>query len=119
MLAQHIAQHGQHQRDRQGKAPGDRGKTFPGRGFGRIERSIGIFGFVAGIAHGAAQQSFHGRVLACTCGHGNARRFGGEIDTGRLHAGHPQQGFFHPADARGAGHTPNANVQGALRVRVR
>ena len=112
VLAQHVAQHGQHQRHTQRQAPSHRRKPGPGACFWRVNSRICRLGLVTGIAHRSAQQSFHLRGLRGIGWVRNAGRFSGQVHIGALHAGHALERFFHPANARRAGHTAHTDVQG-------
>ncbi|MNY59898.1 hypothetical protein D3C86_1963900 [compost metagenome] len=39
-------------------------------------------------------------------------RFGGQVDVGRMNAGHLVQGLFHAQDTAGTGHTQHRKAQG-------
>ncbi|MNV25133.1 hypothetical protein D3C71_1162190 [compost metagenome] len=119
-LADQVAEHRRHQRDRQRQADGHGHEAVPGRQRGGLVLR-GAFGarFVAGGAHGAAQQQGH--VLAAG-GH-DAGRLGREVDAHVLHAGHVLERALHAHHARGAGHAADREVQrgggrGRLRLNV-
>ena len=112
MLAKQVAQHGQHQGRRQRQPHRHRQKARPGRGVLRRIVGIGRARLVARIAHRAPHQRRQGSgVGAIGHGVGNARRLGGQIHRGILHAGHLAQRAFHTAHAARAGHAANAQVQ--------
>ena len=112
VLAQQVAQHGQHQRRRQQQADSHRGKTGPrrrlffARGAGCAAQRL-----VAGVAHCAPQQRVHGGgVAALGQGDLHPRRLGGQIHRHLNHARHLAQRTLDTARATGAGHAANRHI---------
>ena len=112
VLAKQVAQHGQHQGRRKRQPHRHGQEARPGRGVLRRIGGIGRARLVARIAHRPPHQCLQGSgVGAIGHGVGNARRLGGQVHRGILHAGYLAQRAFHTAHAARAGHAANAQVQ--------
>ncbi|MNN34736.1 hypothetical protein D3C81_1485550 [compost metagenome] len=106
-----LEQHRQHQ----GEGQHGRERHFHaipvGCGSGRAGLARGGHGGrIAGLVDGGDQGA---RFQAAR--HLDARAFRRQVDAGGQHARHLQQGFFHPAHARGARHAGDVQVDLALR----
>ena len=118
VLAEGIAQHGQHQGhaqhqpDQDGPEIGAHAHPHGGGGFGG--RSVRGTGLVARIAHRSGQAGLHFGLAAsvvCQAVPLHPCRFGGQVDAGAVHAGNFFQDPLDTGHARGAGHAAYAEIQ--------